>query len=83
MKMSDNWESLPEEGNLHVPDGFLWGRNMLSLNDLIAWILRSPFYVVTSDLFSSTQGGGRIVGHKEQWFLWKLEHRKSSQKEYI
>ena len=31
MKMSDNWESLPEEGNLHVPDGFLWGRNMLSL----------------------------------------------------
>lgn len=35
MKISDNWESLPEEGNLHVPDGFLWGRNMLSLNDLI------------------------------------------------
>ena len=34
MKISDNWESLPEEGNLHVPDGFLWGRNMLSLNDL-------------------------------------------------
>ena len=33
MKISDNWESLPEGGNLHVPGGFLWGINMLKVKE--------------------------------------------------
>ena len=68
MKISDNWESLPEEGNLHVPDGFVWGRNMLSLNDLTGWIRRSPFNVVTSGFFSSTRVEAELLGTKNSGF---------------
>ena len=68
MKISDNWESLPEEGNLHVPDGFLWGRSMLSLNDLTGWIQRSPFNVVTSGFFSSTRVEAELLGTKNSGF---------------
>ena len=68
MKISDNWESLPEEGNLHVPDGFLWGRSMLSLNDLTGWIRRSPFNVVTSGFFSSTRVEAELLGTKNSGF---------------
>ena len=59
MKISDNWESLPEEGNLHVPDGFLWGRNMLSLNDLI-W--RRQWHPTSVLLLGKSYGRRSLVG---------------------